>query len=718
MWNNLDYSMDSVRKEYDENNYVNASGISCDEVKKKCAEIFSNNISFAKAKSEVMAYILENCPVEVCPDDIFADKLENYGIINQKLMREDIPRIRKEVIDNTIDSRILVEAGAIEPTTDFGHLAPDWRFIIENGIPGIINRLEKYRDMSDNKEFYDNSLRVYTAIISFVERLASVASDIGNDKTRFISDNLIALTKHAPETLAQGMQLTFIIYAVQTKLEQSTIRSLGGIDRLYSGLYYSDLESGRFTEEQLREIIRYFYFRISAMKITANMPFYICGTDEEGNDATNDFTYVLLEEYSKLDIYDPKIHVMYHKNIDTGILKKIIEMIKSGKNSFVFINTEIASKALRNIGISQEDSKKVIVYGCYETASEGEELPSTCAGLINMPKILDMFIHRGTDLIKNISTVRKTAEEYQNFDEFFADFCLYMKYCITVCMDTISGFERHYPDVFTAPVLSGAFKSSVEKGVDIFSGGAKYNNSSIVCACLASVADSLVAIKRVVFDEKCVSLEQLRVILSSNWDNNKDLYDKCKKTCPKFANNNDEVDRIASELCAFLADDVINGYENGRGGIFRFGTFSIDWRFRFGNKTNTLPNGHMLGDPLSKNMCATAGDDKNGVTSFLNSVLKIDATKIPDGCVADVVLHSSSTGGEEGTAAVSGLLTSYMARGGFAIQFNIVSGEILKKAQIMPEKYKNLQIRVCGWNANFVDLSKKAQDEFIIQSET
>ena len=119
MWNNLDYSMDSVRKEYDENNYVNTSGISCDEVKKKCAEIFSNNISFAKAKSEVMAYILENCPVEVCPDDIFADKLENYGIINQKLMREHIPRIRKEVIDNTIDSRILVEAGAIEPTTDF-----------------------------------------------------------------------------------------------------------------------------------------------------------------------------------------------------------------------------------------------------------------------------------------------------------------------------------------------------------------------------------------------------------------------------------------------------------------------------------------------------------------------------------------------------------------------------------------------------------------------
>jgi len=186
---------------------------------------------------------------------------------------------------------------------------------------------------------------------------------------------------------------------------------------------------------------------------------------------------------------------------------------------------------------------------------------------------------------------------------------------------------------------------------------------------------------------------------------------------PKFANNDDEADNISVSLNSFLADEVINGYKNGRGGIFRYGNFSIDWRFRFGKATAALPDGHLCGQPLSKNFSASVGMDKMGVTSFINSVLKMDATKVPDGCVADIVLHNSSTKGEEGSAAILGLLVSFMNGGGFAIQFNVLSAEILKFAQKAPEKYKNLQVRVCGWDANFICLSKTEQDEFIIQSE-
>ena len=716
MWNSLEISMKEIIKEYSDNNYDTDSGTGCDEATIECEKLFSQEASFGAAKSKVMAYILENCPVEVCSADIFADKLQNYNILQQRVSK-DISSTKSSVMENITDSKTLFQAGAIEPLTDFGHIAPDWGFVIENGIPGIIERLEKYKESSINKDFYDNSLRVYRAIITFMLRLADTALKNGSKKGKFIAENLTALTKHAPKTLPQAMQLTFIIYAVQTKLEGATVRSLGGLDRLYSNFYYSDLESGRYTDSQLREIIRYFYFRISAMKVVANMPFYICGTAENGSDATNGFTYILLEEYAKLDIYDPKIHVMYHQNIDKSLLKKITELIKNGKNSFVFVNTDIASAALRNIGISEEDSRKVIVYGCYETASEGKELPSTCAGLINMPKILDMFIHCGTDIINDISTKKKPSCDYKSFEEFHNGFLEYLKYCITVCMDTISGYEKHYFNIFTAPVLSATFGSCVEKGTDIFSGGAKYNNTSIVCACLASVADSLAAVKKLVYETKTVSLDKLREILSSNWEDAPELYKMSKHNCPKFANNDDNVDSIASELCSYLSEKVINGYKNGRGGIFRFGSFSIDWRFRFGKGTAALPNGHKLGDPLSKNMSADVGCDKNGVTAFLNSVLKIDSTKIPDGCVADVMLHSSCTSGDEGTAAILGLITSFMQRGGFAIQFNVISEEILRKAQQTPDKYKNLQVRVCGWNARFINLTKKEQDEFILQSE-
>ncbi len=719
MWNKFDLSIENISKQYTEDNYDTMSGKAENEIRKACDEIFAKKQSFARSKSEVMSYILENCRVEVCPEEFFVDKFTHYNIVKD-ITESNLSQLRKSVIDSIPDSRVHVDSLAIEPRTDFGHLAPDWKFVIENGIPGIIARLEQYRseykESPEKEEFYDNSLRVYRSLLKLIEKFADSAGRTGTEKMNFVANNLMELTKSAPQTLAQAMQLTLIIYAVQTELENSVVRSLGGLDRLYGKLYFLDLESGRFSDSQLRELIRDFLYKISLMKVIANMPFYICGRNSDGSDATNAFTRVLLEEYRKLDIYDPKIHVMYHKDIDISVIKLIIDMIKEGKNSFVFINTDIAQKALENIGIEHEDAKKVIVYGCYETASEGEEVPSTCAGLINMPKILDMFIHGGTDIQKGTNTEYKPLSDYNSFDEFYKSFKDYLKHCITVCMDTISGYELQYKNVFTAPVFSATFKSCAEKGVDIFSGGAKYNNTSIVCACLANVVDSLVVVKKLVFDEMSVTLTELREILKANWENNHTLREKCR-SYPKFANNLEEPDNIAADLSAYLADNVINGYKNGRGGIFRYGNFSIDWRFRYGRVTSALPDGHLMGEPMSKNFCATVGMDKKGVTSFINSVLKIDSTKIPDGCVTDVVLHSSSAKGEEGSTAILGLLDSFINNGGFAIQFNVLSSEVLKLAQKIPEKYKNLQVRVCGWNANFVDLSKMEQDEFIIQSE-
>ena len=174
MWNSLEASMEDILKEYSDNNYDTDSGIGCDEATIECEKLFSQEASFGAAKSKVMAYILENCPVEVCSADIFADKLQNYNILQQRVSK-DISSTKSSVMEDITDSKALFQAGAIEPLTDFGHIAPDWGFVIENGIPGIIERLEKYKESSLNKDFYDNSLRVYRAIITFMLRLADTA---------------------------------------------------------------------------------------------------------------------------------------------------------------------------------------------------------------------------------------------------------------------------------------------------------------------------------------------------------------------------------------------------------------------------------------------------------------------------------------------------------------------------------------------------------------
>jgi formate C-acetyltransferase len=165
-----------------------------------------------------------------------------------------------------------------------------------------------------------------------------------------------------------------------------------------------------------------------------------------------------------------------------------------------------------------------------------------------------------------------------------------------------------------------------------------------------------------------------------------------------------------------MADKLVNGVPNGRGGVFRWGQFSVNIRSIFGEKCAASPDGRYFGEALSKNAVAAVGQDKGGVTALLASVLKLRADRIPDGCVADVVLHSSAVKGEEGMAAFEALLTTFMASGGGSVHFNVLSPEVLLKAQAEPEKYRNLQIRLCGWNVRFVNLNKQEQDEFILQA--
>lgn len=722
MFNLFDKCKNTILNMYAGNNWNESSGLSAEELKIGCDRIFSclTDFGVSRTRSELMAYILENAMLEVCPDDFFADKINHNGILGTYLWKSLVPAITKPVNESVTDAMPLISCVAIEASTDFGHIAPDWSFLIEYGITGVIDRLEKYRNEKISKgedvSYYDDCLRVYRAIIVYMKRLAKLCREYDSVKMHFVADNLEALTLHAPETLAQAMQLTIVIYTLQTFLENANVRSLGGLDRLYLKFYRNDKENGRFTEEQLRELIRYFFIKLSGMKVAANTPFYICGRNPDGTDATNELTYVLLEEYAKLGVYDPKIHVLYHFNVPRRLTNMILELIHNGTNSFVFLNADLAERALCKIGIDKEDAKKVIVYGCYETASEGEEVPSTCAGRINMPKILELFLNYGASFDNTAELSKKPSGVYSDFNDFFNAFKEFLCYCVRVCMDTISGYEVNYRNAFSAPILSATFKSSVQKGLDVFYGGAKYNNTSIVCSCLATVADSLAIVKRMVYDKKERTYDELLRILKSNWEGEEKLRLRCASDPCKFANNNSEVDYIAADICDCLAKQI-NGYPNSRGGIFRFGMFSIDYRFRFGRVTGALPDGRFAGEPMSKNFSATVGNDRSGVTAFLNSVLKVKGEDIPDGCVADVVLHSSATRGDEGLTAMHSLLDSFISRGGFAIQFNVTNSELLRKAQTEPDKYKNLQIRVCGWNSRFISLSKAEQDEFIAQSE-
>jgi formate C-acetyltransferase len=456
-------------------------------------------------------------------------------------------------------------------------------------------------------------------------------------------------------------------------------------------------------------LIRSFLLTLNAQHAVANLPFYLC--DTQGRSWP--MTWALLEEYRSLGLYDPKLHIMYHPDLDKDLVRFILDAIREGKSSYVFINTVTSCKALENIGIAREDAARLTVYGCYEVAAEGKEVPCTCGSYINMVKALELALNGGKDVLTGMP-VGIEGGENTDFEALLENVSRQLTALLEKTMAVLSYHDTLLGPISPSPFISPTYEDSLTRGIELYAGGAKYNNTSVTGVGLATLVDSLLAIRTVVFEKKLVTLPELTDILKNNWEGQEKLRLLCRNSGPKYGNNLPEADGLARRLVD-LAAGLVNGRTNGRGGVFRWGQFSVNIRSTFGEKTAATADGRFAGEALSKNAVASLGQDKRGVTALLSSVLQLDASRIPDGCVADVVLHSSAVKGEEGLRAFEGLLTTFMSAGG-SIHFNVLSPEVLLQAQAEPEKYRNLQIRLCGWNVLFVNLNKREQDEFILQA--
>lgn len=335
---------------------------------------------------------------------------------------------------------------------------------------------------------------------------------------------------------------------------------------------------------------------------------------------------------------------------------------------------------------------------------------------MNIPKAIELVFTDGVDMITGKRLTPKYVKQINSFDDFKASFFQKLESLCQNSMELVGAYERNFMKINPSFVFSPSFEERVGKGVNIYDGGAKYNNSSVCGFGLAPAVDSLAAVKKAVFDDGIITMEEFCEILKNNWRGNELLRLKIKNTYPKYGNNDFAADLLATEVCAKMAG-FINGKPNARNGVYRLGTFSIDWIWEFGEHTAATPDGRMMGEVISKNMSSIIGCDKSGITALINSVTKVDFTDIPNGTILDLTLHETTTRGEDGLNVLKGIVTVYMNMGGMAVHINILSPEKLKEAQREPDKYKTMQGRLCGWNVYFVNLSKKEQGQFILQTE-
>ena len=338
------------------------------------------------------------------------------------------------------------------------------------------------------------------------------------------------------------------------------------------------------------------------------------------------------------------------------------------------------------------------IRGCYETGVRANEVCCS-SGYINAAKAVEYVFTNGFDKVigKQVGIKTGSLAEIKSFDDFYYAFISQWDYLIERSMEITDDAEKYLSFVNPSSIYSATIEGSLEKGVDAYQCGVKFNNNSTHNCAFASAVDSVTAVKEFVFDKKEITLEVMQSALEADWEGYEDLRLKIQKSPRKYGNGDIISDAYARAMADFFANKV-NNTKNGRGGVQKAILHSARQFIEQGRKIMATPDGRKMGEELSKNASPSVGMDRNGVTALLNSVVKLNPSNYHESFCVDVMLHPSSVEREDGLTALKSLLYFYMKNDGMSIQFNVFNADMLRDAQKNPEKYKNLQVRVCGWN--------------------
>lgn len=660
-----------------------------------------------KKDCENIIFLFDNCEIDFPEERRFFCQVNcegiQLGIALRRAMKFDCELTENGLSDG---EEALAYTGAV----DFSHTNSEWESIVRLGIYGLRERITeysaKYAGDIKRQEFYSEVLRVYDAALRFINRAADKAKAMGKEK---IARGLYNLSKGSPSNLYEAMQTAIIYYTLQCAFDGTYLRTMGRLDTLYYDFYK------REDADTAKQLVYDFIKEIDAFKFQNNIPFAICGTGIDGNDITNELSYLLLDTYKTAGTVYTKLHILCSDNTPKDIVKSGLEAVRSGNNSIVFMSDKKIIESLEKLGIAHEDAVNYHIVGCYECGGEGE-ITCSCSSRVNLPKALEYAVNNGTDMLTGKRAGLEPEGSIESFDDLYKEFLRQTEYLCKCAMKATDLYEMHYGKIHASPVMSAAYASALEKGGDLYCDyTAKYNNSSVNALGLGTVVDSLAAIRKLVFEDKTVSLSGLADILKSNWEGYEQLRLTAKNKFPKFGTGERQTDELAKDIVDKLSS-AVSGKPNAKGGVYRLGLFSIDWRWDFGKKTAASADGRLCGETISQNTSASFGAAAEGATAHLLSVAALDASNTPNGAIVDIDLHSSAVKGENGLDAMYAALKSYFELGGFAVQYNVLDTEVLRNAKIHPDMYPDLQVRLCGWNVLFNTLSDKEKDEFIARS--
>jgi formate C-acetyltransferase len=611
---------------------------------------------------------------------------------------------------------------------DFDHSVPDWRVIMALGYPGMKKRLEKYAVAGD--PFYEGLKIAMAAILAGIDRFIEQGKKhLGARAAKRLEKEIACLERlrnGPPQTAYDMMMFVWIYFFFSEHLDGIQCRSLTELDVFLTPYYDADIAAGRTTEAEFREQLKHFLWQWGSVNNYWNQPAGFGGTKKDGTSAFNHVSKIILDVMDECALTTPKFLVKVAPNTPDWAWDKMLDLARRHR-SIAFIGEEPAAKALKKwCGASDEACRTMVMRGCYEF-DLADSCNRTGCGYMNMLKPVEEILAeacRGSVAQERdppgsaTGGTRSCASDWIcDFPSFKAEYLRRLAARTARCREIAFEFEKVLSDVNPACCMTLSTEHALRTRRDAFANGCPHgNNTAILSAGFGTAVDALLAVKEIVFEKKEMSLAELGKVMSENWKGHEALRLRMLRSKRKWGNNDPEANALGAEIAETYAKEL-NGKPNSRGGVFLASGHSARQFIYLGAKTGATPDGRKKGEEISKNMSPTMGVDTEGATALVATLAASDVTRYPGDYPLDMMLHPSVCHGEKGLKVMRSLVEIFHKNGGSVIQFTVFSAEELRDAQAHPEKYENLQVRVCGWNVRWNDMSKSEQDAYIRRAE-
>ena len=672
---------------------------------------------------------------------------------NKTVLRELLPkwqgRTTKDralsIIPEAAKEAMASQAFLLSPlSSGLGHISVSYQKLIDHGIDFLLDEIrEKLEHCQptaaedvERKVFYEACQIVLQAMLHFAERFAVLAETQAARAEGQRKDELLEIARvcrkvprERAETFHEALQSFWFLHLCLQIDSNGHSMSPGRFDQYTWRCYENDMRRGVSPEreEELLGCLWVKFAEISKLRdymgslAFGGYPMFqnliVGGMDADGNDVTNDVSVLCCKVTAELKLSQPSLSVRWHKHSARRMKLAAVEVARAGIGMPAYFNDEAIIPVLRNIGCSLAEARDYCEVGCVEPHVAGRMEGMYSAGFTNLCKVLETTIFNGVDPIRGKQIGLAVGEQFEDFTAFYDAYRTQQRYFMDLHAQSVNAVEFAHNTLCPTPLVSCFVDDCIERGVDIRRGGAHYNYTSPNAVGLANLGDSMLVIKRKIFEEKKYSMDELRGFLRSDFVGHERVRQEFLNDVPKYGNDDDEADAMARRCGEDYCIDF-KRYTGYRGASFQPGLQSISAHALFVGSLGATPDGRTKQMLVSDGGVSPAqGRDICGPTAAMLSVAKLNHLEATNGALLNVKFHPSAVKGERGLENLCALTDAFFGLGAQHVQYNVVDSEILRDAQKHPEKYGDLVVRVAGFSVLFTTLDTVLQNDIIERTQ-